>query len=70
VDTAAAPRRQTAFMNFIGEGVDEKFLFEIRRVATTADFFRACENYLDHDQPMTLEPATVSETALDLPAAF
>jgi len=25
---------------------------------------------LDHDQAMTLEPETVSETALDLPVAF
>ena len=38
------------FMNFIGEGVGEKFLFEIRRVTTTADFFRVCENFLDHDR--------------------
>jgi hypothetical protein len=40
------------------------------RVATTADFFRACENYLAHDEPMTLEPVSISEAALDLPAAF
>jgi hypothetical protein len=39
-------------------------------VATTADFFRVCENYLAHDEPMTLEPVSISEAALDLPAAF
>ena len=59
------------FMNFIGEGVSEKFLFDIRRVATTADFFRVCKNFLDHDQAMPLEPPLAApETPLDLPAAF
>jgi tRNA-dihydrouridine synthase len=62
--------RMKKFMNFIGDGVGEKFLHEIRRVATTADFFRVCEHFLDHDEPMTLEPDSVAEPALDLPAAF
>jgi hypothetical protein len=62
--------RMKKFMNFIGEGVGEKFLFEIRRVTTTSDFFRVCENFLDHDQPMPLEPVPAVETPLDLPAAF
>jgi tRNA-dihydrouridine synthase B len=62
--------RMKKFMNFIGDGVGEKFLHEIRRVTTTADFFRVCENYLAHDEPMTLEPVSISEAALDLPAAF
>ena len=62
--------RMKKFMNFIGEGVGEKFLHDIRRVHTTADFFRVCENYLAHDEPMTLEPATIAEAALELPAAF
>ena len=48
------------FMNFIGEGVGEKFLHEIRRVTTQADFFRVCEEFLDHDQPMTLEQVVLS----------
>jgi hypothetical protein len=58
------------FMNFIGEGMDEKFLHEIRRVSTTAEFWRVCENYLNHDEMMILEPVSVKETALDLSAAF
>ena len=62
--------RMKKFMNFIGEGVGEKFLHDIRRVHTTADFFRVCESYLAHDEPMTLEPATIAEAALELPAAF
>jgi len=54
-------QRLKKFMNYIGEGVDGNFLHEIRRVTTQADFFRVCETYLDHDQPMPLEPE--SETA-------
>jgi tRNA-dihydrouridine synthase len=56
VKESAQVQRMKKFMNFIGDGVSEHFLFEIRRVTTTADFFRVCENSLDHDQPMTLEP--------------
>jgi hypothetical protein len=41
-----------------------------RRVTTTADFWCVCENYLTHDEPMTLEPVSTSEAPLDLPAAF
>jgi hypothetical protein len=31
-------------------------LHDIRRVETTADFWRVCEESLDHGEPMTLEP--------------
>jgi tRNA-dihydrouridine synthase len=71
VPESAQVQRMKKFMNFIGEGVSEQFLFEIRRVTTTADFFRLCENFLNHDQPIPLEPpSAISETPLDLPAAF
>ena len=71
VKESAQVQRMKKFMNFIGEGVGGQFLFEIRRVTTTADFFRVCEEFLNHDQPMTLEPpAAIPETPLDLPAAF
>jgi len=56
VKESAQVQRMKKFMNFIGEGVDEKFLHEIRRVAATADFFRVCEDFLSHDEPMKLEP--------------
>ena len=56
VPEAAQVQRMKKFMNFIGEGVGEKFLHEIRRVPATADFFRVCEEFLDHDKPMTLSP--------------
>jgi tRNA-dihydrouridine synthase B len=55
---SAQVQRLKKFMNFIGEGVPpaERFLHEIRRVATRHDFFRVCESYLDHDRPISLEP--------------
>ncbi|HEV2435732.1 MAG TPA: tRNA-dihydrouridine synthase family protein [Verrucomicrobiae bacterium] len=70
VKESAQVQRMKKFMNFIGEAIGEKFLFEIRRVTTTADFFRVCENFLDHDQSLMLEPPAASETPLDLPTRF
>jgi len=54
VRESAQVQRIKKFMNFIGEGVDEKFLFEIRRVTTEADFWKVCETSLNHDRPMAL----------------
>ena len=71
VKESAQVQRMKKFMNFIGEGVGDQFLFEIRRVTTTADFFRVCEKFLDHDQPLSLEPPLAApEARLDLPTAF
>ena len=67
---SAQVQRMKKFTNFIGEGIGEKFLHDIRRVAATADFWRVCEEFLNHDQPMPLEPVPAAETPLDLPAAF
>jgi hypothetical protein len=46
------------YMNYLGVGVEPtgQFLHQIRRVTTTADLFRVCVEYLDHDRPMLLEP--------------
>ena len=64
VPEAAQVQRLKKFMNFIGEGVApaERFLHEIRRVTTRADFFGVCARHLDHDGLMTLEPV---ESAAD-----
>jgi tRNA-dihydrouridine synthase len=56
VRESAQVQRMKKFTNFIGEGVAGEFLQDIRRVETTAEFWRVCEAFLDHDQPMTLEP--------------
>jgi tRNA-dihydrouridine synthase len=55
--------RMKKFMNYLGEGVSEDFLHRIRRTQTGAEFFGICGEFLDHDQPMKLEPgeAAVAE---------
>jgi hypothetical protein len=47
------------YMNFIAAGIDAegKFLHEIRRVTTEADFFSTCERYLNHTQEVFTRPA-------------
>jgi len=54
----AQTQRMKKFMNFIGEGMEppEQFLHDIRRAATRAEFFRICEEAMDHDRPMPLGP--------------
>lgn len=42
------------YMNFIGEGISDNFLHQIRRVASRAEFFRVCADALSHDSPMLL----------------
>jgi tRNA-dihydrouridine synthase len=49
--------RMKKFLNYLGEGVPAPFLHQIRRTQTAADFHRICAEFLDHDQPMLLEPA-------------
>jgi tRNA-dihydrouridine synthase len=55
---AAQVERLKKFLNFIGEGVEPtgRFLHDIRRVRTRADFFRVCAEHLDHERPLLLEP--------------
>ncbi len=49
------------YMNFIGLGVEPtgEFLHRIRRLTTEAEFFRTCAEFLEHDEPMPLEPFPV-----------
>ena len=46
------------YMNFLALGVDPsgRFLREIRRVTTQAAFLDLCQEFLDHSNPMKLEP--------------
>jgi tRNA-dihydrouridine synthase B len=50
--------RMKKYLNYIGEGIDPdgQFLHQVRRVATPAELFRVCGQFLDHDQPLALEP--------------
>jgi tRNA-dihydrouridine synthase len=50
--------RMKKYMNYIGLGVEPsgQFLHSIRRVESEAGFFALCERFLNHDQPMPLDP--------------
>jgi len=58
------------YMNFIGLGVDPggQFLHQIRRVTTESEFFRVCEMFLSHDEPMSLEPFPLKLKTADVMA--
>jgi len=51
-------QKMKKYMNYLGLGVEPtgQFLHQIRRVAARSEFFRVCEEFLNHDQPMPLEP--------------
>jgi tRNA-dihydrouridine synthase len=56
VRESAQVQRMKKFTNFIGEGIGAQFLHDIRRVSVTADFWRVCEQFLAHDEPLALAP--------------
>lgn len=64
VKESAQVQRMKKFTNFIGEGIGSQFLHDIRRVETTADFWRVCETFLNHDDHMNLEPVPPATGAL------
>ena len=55
---SAQAQKMKKYLNYLGVGVDPKgeFLHRIRRVTTTVDLFRVCEEFLGHDRAMPLEP--------------
>ncbi len=67
---SAQVQKMKKYMNYLGVGVEPtgQFLHQIRRVTTTADLFRVCEEYLDHDRPMPLEPFPLALKEGDLMA--
>lgn len=62
VKESAQVQKMKKYMNFIGIGVEPtgQFLHQIRRVSTKVDFFCVCEEFLNHDRPMPLEPFTAN----------
>lgn len=58
------------YMNFLGLGVEPtgQFLHQIRRVTTRADFFRVCEEFLNHNDPLPLEPFSLDLKKTDVMA--
>jgi tRNA-dihydrouridine synthase len=58
------------YMNFIGLGIEPtgEFLHRIRRVTTEAEFFATCRAFLDHDEPLPLEPFPIPLKERDIMA--
>jgi len=56
------------YMIYLGVGVEPtgQFVHRIRRVTNKAEFFGVCEEFLDHDQPMPLEPFRLDLHPADL----
>jgi nifR3 family TIM-barrel protein len=68
VRESAQVQKMKKYMNYLGLGVEPtgRFLHEIRRVNTRADFFQICETFLNHDQPMPLEPYSLDLKETDM----
>ena len=66
----AQVQKMKKYMNYLGVGVEPtgQFLHQIRRVSTRADFFRVCDEFLHHDQPMLLEPFSLELKETDVMA--
>jgi tRNA-dihydrouridine synthase B len=62
VTESAQVQKMKKYLNFIGMGVEPtgQFLHQIRRVSTKVDFFRVCEEFLNHEELMPLEPFAVN----------
>lgn len=61
-------QKMKKYMNYLGLGVDAEgqFLHHIRRAETKEGFFAICRQYLDHDEPMPLEPFQLSLATTDV----
>ena len=60
--------RLKKYMNFIALGVesDGLFLNAIRRTKTRGEFLKVSRDYLNHDNPMTLEPFSIPVNPCDI----
>lgn len=70
VRESAQVQKMKKYMNYLGIGAEStgRFLYEIRRVANRADFFRVCTEFLDHNEPMQLEPYRLALNESDVMA--
>ncbi|MEO8207340.1 MAG: tRNA-dihydrouridine synthase family protein [Chthoniobacterales bacterium] len=61
VKESAKVQKMKKYLNFLGLGVEPtgKFLHAIRRATSEAEFFDICESFLDHNEPMPLEPFAI-----------
>ncbi|HVR37114.1 MAG TPA: tRNA-dihydrouridine synthase family protein [Methylomirabilota bacterium] len=70
VPERAQVQKLKKYMNHLGLGVEPtgRFLHGIRRANTRAEFFGICREFLDHDEPMPLEPFEKPPTSGDVQA--
>ena len=70
VGESSQVQKMKKYLNYVGMGVEPtgKFLHDIRRVTTKADFFRVCAEHLDHDRPMAMEPFVLGLKGTDIMA--
>jgi tRNA-dihydrouridine synthase B len=70
VREAAQVQKMKKYLNYLGVGVEPtgQFLHQVRRVTTTAALFRVCEEFLDHDRRLPLEPFPLALKQGDLMA--
>jgi tRNA-dihydrouridine synthase len=70
VAEAAHVQKMKKYLNYIGVGIEStgEFLHRIRRVTTEREFFTVCEDFLNHDQPMPLEPYSLPLKETDVMA--
>jgi tRNA-dihydrouridine synthase B len=68
IKESAHVQKMKKYLNFIGLGVEPtgQFLHRIRRVTCESEFFSICSAFLDHDQPMPLEPFPVELKQTDV----
>src|SRR2546428_4544632 len=66
----AQVQKMKKYMNYLGVGVEPtgQFLHQIRRVTAKADFFCVCDQFLNHEQPMPLEPFSLALKETDVMA--
>jgi tRNA-dihydrouridine synthase B len=67
---AAHVQKMKKYLNYVGVGIEPtgEFLHRVRRATTEEEFFTACEQFLDHDQPMSLEPYALTLKETDIMA--
>ena len=70
VRESAQVQKMKKYMNYLGVGVEPtgQFLHQIRRVTAKSEFFEVCENFLNHGEPMTLEPFPLALKQTDVMA--
>ncbi len=68
VTESAQVQKMKKYMNYLGVGVDAsgQFLHEIRRVTDRPGFFAVCDRFLNHHEPMPLEPFRLQLNETDL----